>query len=199
MPHAHVGERDDSPTARDLARGANLLGSVALAVGDRVRAAVEQGAAQGGSAPAALVSLAGYLDGSPIGAVRGPLGLTHSATVRVVDRLVAAGLARRREGSDRRSVAVELTPAGRSAAAEALRARREALEEALAGLDPGERAELARLHAKVLATLTDGRAAAGHICRLCDSHACGHEEGRCPVTQAADAAEARAAGGPAPA
>jgi MarR family transcriptional regulator, negative regulator of the multidrug operon emrRAB len=199
MPHAHVGERDDSPTARDLARGANLLGSVALAVGDRVRAAVEQGAAQGGSAPAALVSLAGYLDGSPIGAVRGPLGLTHSATVRVVDRLVAAGLARRSEGTDRRSVAVELTPAGRGAADEALRARREALEAALAGLDPGERAELARLHAKVLATLTDGRAAAGHICRLCDSHACGHEEGRCPVTQAADAAEARAAGGPAPA
>jgi MarR family transcriptional repressor of emrRAB len=199
MRHAHVGEPGDPPSARDLARGANLLGSVALAVGDRLRASVEQGAAQGGSAPAALVSLAGYLDGSPIDAVRGPLGLTHSATVRVVDRLVAAGLARRREGSDRRSVAVELTPAGRSAAAEALRARREALEEALAGLDPGERAELARLHAKVLATLTDGRAAAGHICRLCDSHACGHEEGRCPVTQAADAAEARAAGGPAPA
>ena len=183
----------DPPTARDLARGANLLGSVALAVADRVRDAAERGASQGGSAPAALVSLAGYLDGSPIDAVRGPLGLTHSATVRVVDRLAAAGLARRSEGTDRRSVAVELTPAGRSAAAEAVRARGEALEEALAGLDPGERAELARLHAKVLATLTDGRAAAGNICRLCDSHACGHEEGRCPVTQAADAAEARAA------
>jgi MarR family transcriptional regulator, negative regulator of the multidrug operon emrRAB len=179
------------PPSRDLARGANLLGAVSLAVADRIRAAAERGAAQGGSAPAALVSLAGYLDGSPIDAVRGPLGLTHSATVRVVDRLVAAGLARRREGPDRRSVAVELTQAGRGAAAEAARARAEALEEALAALDPGERAELARLHAKVLATLTDGRATAGHICRLCDSHACGHEEGRCPVTQAADAAEAR--------
>jgi MarR family transcriptional regulator, negative regulator of the multidrug operon emrRAB len=199
MRHAHVGGADGSPTASDLSRGVNLLGSVALAVTDRVRAAAERGAAQGGSAPAALVSLAGYLDGSPIDALRGPLGLTHSATVRVVDRLVAAGLARRSEGTDRRSVAVELTPAGRSAAAEALRARREALEEALAGLEPEEQAELARLNAKVLATLTDGRAAAGHICRLCDSHACGHEEGRCPVTQAADAAEARAAGGPGPA
>ena len=199
MRHAHVGDSGDPPTARDLAQGVNLLGSLALAVSDRVRAAVERGAAQGGSAPAALVSLAGYLDGSPIDAVRGPLGLTHSATVRVVDRLVTAGLARRSEGTDRRSVAVELTPAGRSAAAAAARARREALEEALAGLDPEERAELARLHAKVLATLTDGRAAAGHICRLCDSHACGHEEGRCPVTQAADAAEARTAGRCAPA
>jgi MarR family transcriptional repressor of emrRAB len=178
---------------REAGREANLLGAVSLAVSDRVRAAVERGASQGGSAPAALVSLAGYLDGSPIDAVRGPLGLTHSATVRLVDRLVAAGLARRREGPDRRSVAVELTPAGHMAAAEATRARAEALEEALAGLDAGERAELARLHGKVLATLTDGRAAAGHICRLCDSYACGHWQGRCPVTQAADAAEERAA------
>jgi DNA-binding MarR family transcriptional regulator len=184
MQHAHNG---------DLARGANLLGAVALAVTDRVRAAAERGATQGGSAPAALISLAGYLEGSPIDAVRGPLALTHSATVRLVDRLVAAGLAQRSEGPDRRSVAVELTAEGRRAAAEAVRARAEALEEALAGLDPGERAELARLHAKVLGALTDGRATAGHICRLCDAHACGHEQGRCPVTQAADAAEERAA------
>jgi DNA-binding MarR family transcriptional regulator len=187
MQHAH--EVPDE----DLARGTNLLGAVSLAVSDRIRAAAERGAAQGGSAPAALVSLATYLDGSPIDAVRTPLRLTHSATVRVVDRLVAAGLVRRREGPDRRSVAVELTPEGHRAAAEAVRARREALEEALSDLDPNEQMELARLHAKILQTLTDGRSAAGNICRLCDSHACGHEQGRCPVTQAADAAEARSA------
>jgi DNA-binding MarR family transcriptional regulator len=205
MRHAHVdragkspGEGGSarraaaSPAERDLAREANLLGAVSLAVTDRIRAAAERGAAQGGSAPAALISLAGYLDGSPIDAVRRPLALTHSATVRLVDRLVAAGLARRREGPDRRSVSVELTPAGHTAAAEAVKARAEALEEALADLDPEERAELARLHAKVLGSLTHGRASAGHICRLCDSQACGHEEGRCPVTQAADAAEAQA-------
>jgi MarR family transcriptional regulator, negative regulator of the multidrug operon emrRAB len=184
MQHAHTG---DGP------REANLLGAVSLAVAGRVRSATERGAGQGGSAPAALVSLAGYLDGSPIDSVRGPLGLTHSATVRVIDRLVAAGLARRRQGADRRSVAVDLTPAGHDAAAAAVRARAEALEDALAGLDPAERAELTRLHEKILATLTEGRASAGYICRLCDSHACGHEQGRCPVTRAADAVEAAAA------
>jgi MarR family transcriptional regulator, negative regulator of the multidrug operon emrRAB len=177
----------------DLARGANLLGAVSLTVADRVRAAAERGAGQGGSAPAALISLATYLDGSPIDAVRSPLGLSHSATVRLVDRLVDAGLVRRREGSDRRSVAVELTPEGHDAAADATRARGEALEQALSALDGDERAELARLHAKVLATLTEGRASAGRICRLCDAVACGHEEGRCPVTRAADAAEESAA------
>jgi hypothetical protein len=107
----------------------------------------------------------------------------------VVDRLVAAGLAERRPGADRRAVSVGLTEAGREAAARACEARAEVLEEALARLDPAERAELARLHGKVLAALTDGRAAAGNICRLCDAHACGHFEGRCPVTQAADRAE----------
>jgi DNA-binding MarR family transcriptional regulator len=187
MHHAHVDE---------AAHEANVLGAVSLAVADRVRQAVERGAGKGGSAPAALVSLATYLDGSPIDSIRGPLGLTHSATVRLVDRLVEAGLAERREGQDRRSVSVELTPAGRDMAARATRAREEALEEALAGLAPDERAELARLHGKVLAVLTDGRAAAGRICRLCDAQACGHWEGRCPVTRAADAAQARAAASP---
>jgi MarR family transcriptional repressor of emrRAB len=173
----------------EAARQANLLGAVSLAVADRLRDAAQRGAGQSGSAPAAVVSLASYLDGAPIESLRSPLGLTHSAAVRVVDRLVAAGLARRREGADKRSVAVELTPAGHSAAARAAAARAEALEHALARLEPAERAELARLHEKVLAELTDGRAAAGRICRLCDARACGHWEGRCPVTRAADAAE----------
>ena len=184
MRHAHVDHG-----SREAARQANLLGAVSVAVSDRVRASAEQATGQGGSAPAALISLAGYLEGGPIDALRGPLGLTHSAAVRLVDRLVAAGLVRRREGADRRSVAVALTPAGRDAAEQATRARAEAVEAALAALDPAERAELARLNEKVLATLTDGRVTAGHICRLCDAHACGHYEGRCPVTRAADAAE----------
>jgi MarR family transcriptional repressor of emrRAB len=188
MQHAHVAE-SGAPGSGEGARQANLLGAVSLAITDRVRAAAEQATGQGGSAPAALISLAGYLEGGPIDSLRGPLGLTHSAAVRLVDRLVAAGLARRREGADRRSVAVALTPPGREAAERATRARAEAVEAALGALDPAERADLARLNEKLLAALTDGRATAGHICRLCDADACGHYEGRCPVTRAADAAE----------
>jgi MarR family transcriptional repressor of emrRAB len=176
MRHAHDG------------RGANLLGAVSLAIADRLRLATEEGARQGGSAPAALVSLAGYLDGRPIDSLRDPLGVTHSAAVRVVDRLVEAGLARRRPGPDRRSVGVELTAAGHQAASSALRARQATLEAAMDGLTREERAQLVRLHEKLLAALTDGRRSARRTCRLCDLHACGHDDGRCPVTNAANAA-----------
>lgn len=185
--------RQDAAQPADCARQANLLGALSLAVTDRLRAATETGAGQGGSAPAALISLAGYLEGQPIDALRDPLALTHSAAVRLVDRLAGARLARRRPGSDRRSVAVELTPRGRRAAARALEAREEALEGVLACLADDERAELARLHEKLLLALTDSRAAAGNTCRMCDADACGHEQGRCPVTRGANAAEAAAA------
>lgn len=168
-------------------RAVNLLGSASLAISDRLRRSAEAGAGHGGSAPAALISLAGYLDGSPIDALRDPLGLTHSAAVRVVDRLVAAGLARRRPGRDGRSVGVELTSEGRAAAQSALSARQAALEEILDPLSASDRAELTRLHEKLLGGLTEGRASARNICRLCDLHACGHNEGICPVTNAADA------------
>jgi hypothetical protein len=68
-----------------------------------------------------------------------------------------------------------------------------ALAEVLAPLGASEREQLTRLHERLLGGLTGGRADAAHICRLCDSHACGHHEGRCPVTRAADEAEAAVA------
>ena len=112
----------------------------------------------------------------------------------MIDRLEADGLAtRERDPADGRNVLVRLTPAGeRAGAARARRPRRGALGEALAGLDPPDRRALAELAERVLGGITTGRRSAGAICRLCESHACGHHDGRCPVTRAADAAEARA-------
>ena len=46
MRHAHDG------------RGANLLGALSVTLADRLRAATDAGAGQGGSAPGALISLA---------------------------------------------------------------------------------------------------------------------------------------------
>jgi DNA-binding MarR family transcriptional regulator len=184
MPHTYVH------SSQEEARQGNLLGALALAVSDRVQAGADESAGHGGSAAAALVSLAEYLDGQPIEALREPLGLSHSAAVRVVDRLAEAGLVSRRQGGDRRSVAVKLTADGRRAAARAAVGRAVTLEAALDSLTAAERARLARLHEKILEGLTDSRESARRTCRLCDTGACGYEEGRCPTTRAADALEA---------
>ena len=163
-------------------REGNLLGTLSLAVTGRVQRAVSS--PLGPSAPAALSALDCYLGGEPIDALRETLGLTHSGAVRLVDRMVADGLAERRPGPDGRSVAVALTPAGEDAARALRAARGQALEEALAVLSPAERATLAALHGKLLAGLTSDRASARRLCRLCDIEACGHHRGTCPVSEA---------------
>jgi DNA-binding MarR family transcriptional regulator len=178
--------------AHTNAREANLLGTLSLAVATRLASTVNS--PLGPSAPAALNALEHYLGGEPIDTLGHVLGLTHSGAVRLVDRLVEAGLAERRPGRDGRSVTVALTPAGREAA-EAVRAARVAvLEDTLAVLSADERATLNGLHEKLLAGLTGNRASALRLCRLCDVEACGHHRGTCPVTEAR---RARAAASPA--
>jgi MarR family transcriptional regulator, negative regulator of the multidrug operon emrRAB len=180
MSHAYEGEH---------AREANLLGAISLAVAERTDQAVQAAAARGGAAPAAIVALATFLDGSSLDVMRRPLGLSHSAAVRLADRLAADGLVRREPGADARSVSIRLTEEGDRLAARIRAERERALEEVLAPLSRTEREELTRLHERLLGGITGGRADAGHICRLCDAEACGHEQGRCPVTIAADRAE----------
>ena len=180
------------PDAYIDAHAANVLGACGLAVADALRPALDDAAAGGGPArSAALVALLNFAAGEPVDVLRRALGLTHSRTVRIVDALAADGLVRRRGSSgDGRVVLVDLTAAGRRAAARVERRRSAVLLPLLEGLDPAEQDDLARLLGKVLAGRTHGRDDARAICRLCDADACGHHEGRCPVTIAADAAEA---------
>jgi DNA-binding MarR family transcriptional regulator len=165
----------------------NVIGALVVVLGDRIRDATEDASGMGGALPAALAALHEWAAGRPIETLAGGLRLSHSRTVRVVDRLEADGLARRESDPvDGRSVLVQLTPAGRRAGRRVLDARARALEDCVA---PGDRRELAAIAERLLADATTGRRAAGAICRLCDAHACGHHDGRCPVTRAADAAE----------
>jgi len=171
----------------------NVVGALAVALGDRVRDATEAAAGMGGALPAALASLHEWAGGRTVDTLAGGLRLSHSRTVRVIDRLEAEGLAvRERDPADGRGVLVRLTPAGERAGAAVLAARVTALEDALGGLGERDLRSLAGSAEHVLARLTSGRRAARATCRLCASHACGHDDGRCPVTRAADAAEAAA-------
>jgi DNA-binding MarR family transcriptional regulator len=162
----------------------NLLGALAVALSDAIGSAVETATGHAGAMGAALATLA-QEPGLGIEQLRVPLGRTQSATVRVVDQLVAEGYAERRAGRDNRSVAVVLTEKGNQAAARVLGSRQDALTNALSVLGPGERKTLTATLEKVLAEITTGRAHADQICRLCDLVAC--PEKVCPVELAAQA------------
>jgi DNA-binding MarR family transcriptional regulator len=178
-----------------LGRDGNVLGALSLAVADQMSDAVAAAADQSLTAAAALSALEHFADGCSIDRLRRILGLTSSGTVRLVDRLVSAGDVRRREGPDGRTTSIELTAAGRRAARRVTAARGAVLQDALGDLSPAERADLDRLAARVLESVVRGklaRDAGGEstrwICRLCNLHACGRAEGRCPAANAAAAA-----------
>jgi MarR family transcriptional repressor of emrRAB len=153
--------------------------------------AVEAIATLGPSAPAALAALHEFLDGETVTQLSSVLGLTHSGTVRLVDRLVVEGLVERAGAQDGRVVSVVLTRTGRRMAARILQAREKSLESALSALSPDEVDNLATALDTMLTTVTLARAKERSartndlpepwLCRLCDFSACGRGEGNCPV------------------
>jgi DNA-binding MarR family transcriptional regulator len=178
------------------ARLVNLLGAVAIGLGDAIDESVAGATSLDRAASTALVAM---LDFTPAGSVRTlsqVVGLTHSGAVRLVDRLVAAGHVRREPGADARSRAISLTPSGRRTARAARRARQRALEQVVDGLPPHDQDALAVLAPQVVGRLTSlrleqraaGRApAGGALCRLCDFTACGRAQRACPAQRTAGA------------
>lgn len=184
-------------------RLANLLAATALGLTDRLH---ELGSDFAGTDPAAATALVALLDFSPHGSLRRlsqALGLTHSGTVRLVDRLAEAGLVRRESGQDQRSRAVVLTKEGRATAL-ALRARRRSAAAALLeGLTAAQRAELTRACEVLIVNITRQRLArraagsapaGGALCRWCDFNDCGRPAGSCPAARAAAAENVSSAG-----
>ncbi|MFJ4654487.1 MarR family winged helix-turn-helix transcriptional regulator [Nocardia sp. NPDC088792] len=180
-----------SRTPSSHQHAANVLGALSLAVADRMNTAVEAIATLGPSAPAALAAMHEFLDGASVTQLSSVLGLTHSGTVRLVDRLVAEGLAERVKAQDGRAVSLVLTRDGRGTAERILRAREKSLASALSALPPDEIDNLAAALDTMLTTVTRTRAEERSarttdrpqpwLCRLCDFTACGRNEGNCPV------------------
>src|SRR4051812_15075615 len=160
--------------SQPAARSANLLGTVGLAVSDRIRAAGEDELGLGGSAPVAIVALSTYLAERPLGELADAFGITSSAVVRLVDRLEQEGLAERKPGPDGRRISVRLTAKGDRQARAILARRERELAGVLGALSQAEQRELTRLHEKLLARLPDGVPSARRVCRFCDVQACGH-------------------------
>jgi DNA-binding MarR family transcriptional regulator len=164
---------------------ANVLGALSLAVADRM---LDPEAGElSETAAAALSALHHFLDRPSVERLGQVVGLTSSGTVRLVSRLQEAGYVEREPGRDARVSLVRLTPAGRRAARRVSAARADVLRDALADLGAEEREQLDGLLGRMLVRMMRGPGATKWICRLCDTGACGRDQGRCPVANEARA------------
>jgi DNA-binding MarR family transcriptional regulator len=159
---------------------ANLLGALAALLSDEVADAV---ARDRSSVESTALSLLVKNPGASVEELRGPLELSHSGCVRLVDRLESLGYVERRSGKDARAVALVLTRKGRESAAASTARRQEVLVGALAALSPGEQQTLGALVTKVLDRAVVVPRTAMRTCRLCDYDASEH----CPMHKFADA------------
>jgi MarR family transcriptional regulator, negative regulator of the multidrug operon emrRAB len=165
----------------DRAFTANVLGTLALSVADRVAIGAARVARHGANAPAALVTLLWYPD-RPIAFLADRLRITHPGAVQLVDRLERDGLVDRIPALDGRTKLLALTGRGESVALEVLHARRDVLERALSALDDAQVRALADAAGAMLEAITDDLLTSEFMCRMCDELAC--PDARCPVERA---------------
>ena len=160
-------------------RVVNLFGAAALAAAGAMAEATA-GTSEGGlSAAAALVTLASE-PGLGVTELSHRIGLSQSATVRMIDSLSEQGLAERTPGPDRRSVALRLTAEGQDRARRVLAGREQALSRLLDSLGDEALPAFGTALAAMLGSLTADGAPVNQTCRLCDERAC-TAAAPCPV------------------
>lgn len=149
----------------------NLLGAFAVAVGDRLSAAME-GTGRWTLSVAAALNVLADRPGLSVDELAVAIGLSQSATVRLVDRMERALLVQRRPSGLGRRLALQLTADGQEQARQAQEARTAGLAEALASLPEDRRAGLLAGITDLLEAWLPDAAAAGRACRLCDQRRC---------------------------
>lgn len=160
------------------ARAGNLVGALAVGVTDRLQRGTEAAAGHSGARAAALTNLAQW-PGDTIEELRHMVGLTHSATVRVIDGLVADGLVKREHIGGGPAVRPRLTEAGERQARRILAVRNEVLDWLVGDLSDAELRRVTPIVEHLLERLTSDFNAGELICRLCELDACPQD--RCPV------------------
>jgi DNA-binding MarR family transcriptional regulator len=172
-----------SPDVAELRHGANVLRALARNLGPDDAL---------GSAPLDhpstrdAVLLLGWRKEATSETLQFALGLSQPACVRLVDRLVDAGiLSRRRRAGDRR-VWLRLTAKGRRAASQLLAYERDPVEAALrdAVADPDELARFVTVLDRVATVLLGDATDPARFCRACDVAACLGSDRECPSVAA---------------
>lgn len=149
----------------------NLIGALSVIATDRIGDAVADAYPRGGETPAALASI-GAAPGLTVSALQAVLRLSQPGTVRLVDRLVADGLAEKRSGEDARQSLLHLTSKGRRLRRKILDARHDAIARLTAPLSRNERNTFAALLNKMLQPYPSCEMDKYQACRMCDQAAC---------------------------
>jgi len=108
------------------------------------------------------------------------IGLSHSATVRLIDKLVERGLvAKDRARQDQRQQSLKLTKAGQRAAARLHQVRNQVTDDLLSLVPPAEGEALGKAIAAILHRAVTTRQEGDMVCRVCDENRCRPEI--CPI------------------
>jgi DNA-binding MarR family transcriptional regulator len=168
---------------RDHLAIANRLGALALKISDGILDSFSKLADPGSTDAAGLIVIHTYFPPITVGRLAGILQLSHSGTVRLVDRLEQRHLLERSQGKDARSVTLKLTPPGLEQVQHILCLRQKQLLRLLGHLEDREVEELGRLISKLLASEAVTVEQAYRTCRYCDGAIC--TASGCPVEQSA--------------
>jgi DNA-binding MarR family transcriptional regulator len=165
-----------------VAHSANVLAAASQLVVDAVAERLQDSLPRSVSAPAALMTI-DHHRGLSIEQLRVALGLTHSGAVRLIDRLEADDLVRRRKRGGRK-VELFLTRHGRRVLERIEGARLAAAADLLATLSDEQRRQLDWILSDLLAARTRDEQDLRRICRLCSFGACQNDRQTCPVSDA---------------
>src|SRR5215469_9442325 len=146
-------------------RTANLLGALAVEIAGRAERLGRLHPNETSSATAAL-NVVGFYEGCSNGALSRAIGLSHTATVRLVDKLEAAGLVISEPGADKRAVSLRLTDLGRERARNDVHERCVLLGDLVDVLTPSQRERLDEILETLLRSMVKAAEEADHICRL---------------------------------
>lgn len=151
---------------------ANILGALSLLIQDRVESAWQAELDLSPMAAAALVQIDNE-PGSSIELIASHIGLTHSATVRVIDKLAERGLVEKdRARRDARAQSLTLSKAGKRVVQQLHAARNHVTDDLLSSLDPAQRRALEAAIRAILHRVVEPGREADVTCRVCDDRRC---------------------------
>ncbi len=145
----------------------DIVGAAALAISDAVWEALSTERSD-----VAALNLVIAEVGPSIGELARSLKLSHSATVRLVDRLEAQGLVARSRPGPGRTVLVLVTTLGRKRSQRNSLRRSVLLERAIAGFTTEERRSFVELLVRATRNLARDQNEIDRACRLCEQSEC---------------------------